>query len=297
MGGFWRLNGTELTDVGVRVYPTRLTNEQRLRQVRTSIHQGTQDRELVGIDLPTLAVDFTFIGRGDPKFDMLAFVQNILDDDEVWTLEAPSDLPVFVYKNLKRVAMSTDGWNLDNKKAVSSVALAVQATVNGAWIADGGTYCEPTAGWFTFQANGTYLRNDGVNTGNVPLVRLPEQTGGYPIATELSTFLQMQVPIISTVFMVDGRPYFDFDISQFLHPEPVATGDVGVYELCSSPSDDFLDSGEEGDEEDEPEVLDGAVIIVGLGSGQLSDVVVATDQGLRHTDSIIFTENETITNT
>lgn len=239
MSGFWRLNGVELTDVGVRVYPTRLTGEQRLRQVRTAQHQGTQDRELVGIDLPSLAIDFSLLGRGDPKFDMLAYIQDILDEDEVWTLDAPSDLSVFVYKNAKRAAMSTDSWALDNKKAIAHIGLTVNATVNGLWVADGGTFCEALSGYFTLQAGNTWLRDDGVVTGIKPLIELPDQSAGYPLATTPAFGSNFLTP---TSLRVDefGRTFKTYDLTGFLVPVPAVAGDVGVYEVCSSPTIDFL---------------------------------------------------------
>lgn len=234
MGGFWKLNGIELTAAQVRVVPTRLATDRHVKQAKVDQHDGSQYREKIGLALPNLAIDIVFGGRGTPKFDEAAYVQQVLEDDDVWTLEAPSLLPVYVFKNFKRAAVSAESWNFDPGKATGRVTLAAQALVDGIWVADGGTYCEPIGGHFTLQAGGTWLRDDGVNTGTTPKVRLPQQVFGYALGTN-SAYQVSGVPNVGSV-TIGGLPYEDFDVTAFLHPLPTVVGQVGVYDLCSAPT-------------------------------------------------------------
>lgn len=228
--GYWSLNGTDLVDVGVKVVPTRLTAEQRIRQVQVAIHDDEDIREMVGADLPTVVVEMQFHGRGEDKFDVLSFVQGVLESDEVFTLAAPALKPAFVFKNFKRAALSCENWNFDAKKATGSIALTFTSIVNGIWIADGGTYCEGVYGTFT-KATATTIRNDFTGVVDfLPLLTLPTQTVGYPRA--VNTSYSYGVPALYSSTATTQT----FDMTGFLIPAPVAIGAVGVYELCSSPA-------------------------------------------------------------
>lgn len=230
MGGFWKLNGIELTAAQVRVVPTRLNTERRVKQVRVDQHDGSQYREKVGLVLPSLSIDIVFGGRGTPKFDEAAYVQQALEDNEVWTLEAPSLLPIYVFKNFKRAAISTESWSFDPGKATGRVTLTVQAVLNGIWIADGGTYCQGVFGTFT-KVTSTTFRNDFTGVVDfLPLLTLPTQTTGYPRAINASYSYGVPALYSST-----GTTQ-TFDMTGFLIPSPTTVGGVGAYEVCSSPA-------------------------------------------------------------
>lgn len=229
--GNWSINGMDLVDVGVRVVPTRLTAEQRLRQVQVAIHDDEDVREMVGADLPTIQVEMQFHGRGDGKFDVLAFVQGILETDEVFTLTAPALKPAFVFKNFKRAALSCEAWTFDSKKATGSVALTFTSIVNGIWITDGGTFCEQVVGHFLQVTANTYERDDGVVTALKPLLTLPMQTTGYPQAIK-NDYTTGQPPLYASDATTQT-----FDMTDYLTPALAGVNSVGVYEVCSSPAD------------------------------------------------------------
>lgn len=240
MGGFWVLNGLELTAASVSIKPTRLTVDRRVHQAKVNQHDGTQYREKVGMALPTLAIDISFLGRGTAKWAQAAYVKQVLEDNEVWTLEAPSLLPVYVFKTEKRAALATDGWTFDAQKATGRIVLNIQATVDGIWAADGGTYCQATHGSFTRIAGGQYRRDsDGVVTGTTPVLRVPRQFTNYPQAVN-NVFQRSQPPLLAT-WTIGGLDYEDYDMSSFLHPAPATEGDVGLYDACLSHDADFLD--------------------------------------------------------
>lgn len=237
--GNWALDGIELTDAEVRVAPVSLQVEQSFRQARVPVHADEEFRELLGRDLPQLRISISFLGRGDPKFDVMRAVQDVLDENEVWTLRAPDDKPVFVHKNWKRAVLSADSWSFDAQKATGRITLSIQATVDGVWIADGGTYCEPVIGSFAF-ISGEYHRDDGVNTGGMPRLELPDQSAGYPQFLKPDFTYGLPDPVSLRVDG-DGKTWKTYNMTGFLTPAPAVSGDVGVYEGCSSPTLDFLD--------------------------------------------------------
>lgn len=241
--GYWQINGVNLTDANVTVQPNKLTAAQKVRQAKSDIHQGTQHRERLGKDLPTISIEIRLLGQGDQKFTQLAFIQGIAEDSDVWTLTAPSGYSVFAYKNYKRVALSADEITIDLQKALGVIVININATVDGIWIADGGDFCQQTYGNFTLLGPTTYQRDDGVITGTIPTVELPEQTLGYPLFVRSATYTMGIPNAISVRTDVDGRIYKTYDLTGFLVPAPAAMGDTGVYEGCSSPSGAFLGTG------------------------------------------------------
>jgi hypothetical protein len=245
--------------IGIRVYPKQgASTSTGVRQVLEDIHAGTQYREKVGKDLGRLTIEFSFLGRGIGKFYEMTRLTNVLEDDEVWTLEAPSTVPLTLYKNSRRVALSTDGEpEVAFSEATGRTSIKVRAIVNGIWIADGGTYAECTSGSFTVNSTQViiiplpvYTRDsDGTVTGLFPVLRLPVQTSGYPLAVRRSDFTRtVPATIGSPVAVVnsDGITEFyqDYDMTSHIHPTPVATvGTSYVYDICSSPSAAFLGGG------------------------------------------------------
>lgn len=282
MGGYWRLNGVDLVNANVSIVFNKLTTQQRARQSKVDLHRNGQFREFLGLDLPTGTLTIQFNKRGTPKYDQMAAIQTILETDEVWTLEAPSDRAVFVYKNYKRAAFSFDSWSHDSKQATGTIGLACDFTINGVWAADGGSYCELLTGNFTLLANGTYLRDDGVNTGTTPKLRLPAQFSGYPLGVN-SAYQQSQIPISGGTVTVGGLPYEDYTMTGFLWPAPAATGDVGVYEVCQCPSTPFMS----GPTPTTPTPsLTGSVIITGPS-------LAIGEEGLKDNAHPAFTEEPT----
>lgn len=246
MSVYWALNGVQLVgDVEVDIHPTRAPVRRNIRQALEALHGGTEHREKTGKDLPRITIEISFLGAGIEKFEQATIITDILDDDDVWTLEAPEGAPMSIYKNAKRAAFSTVSWTLDPQEANGRITLTIEAIVNGIWIADNGTYRECTSGYFTLQSTGpsVYIREDGTNTGATPLVVLPLQTTGYPKAVKASDYSE-DTPALDSTFIVfvDGGAiiYGNYDMTGYLIPAPSTAGDVGVYKICSSPAENAL---------------------------------------------------------
>lgn len=237
MSGNWSLNGVELYEVDVKLKPTALQVQQQFRQVHVPTHMQDDYREALGLSLPSFTISISLLGRGDSKYATLREITDAIDSQEVWTLAAPSDLHVFVYKNFKRAAFSAESWSFDPGHATGKIVLTINATLNGIWIADGGDYAEPLADSFTLSnlAPATYLRgNDGEFTTPLPLLKLRLQVAGYPLAVRLSDLTWATVPVTNT-YVEDGITYGDYNMTGFLHPAPVAVNDVGAFHVLSAP--------------------------------------------------------------
>jgi hypothetical protein len=245
MSTYWALNGVQLIEAEVDIQPTRAPVRRNIRQALEALHGGTEHREKTGKDLPRITIEISFLGAGIEKFEQATIITDILDDDDVWTLEAPEDAPMSIYKDAKRAAFSTVSWTLDPQEATGRITLTIEAIVNGIWIADSGTYRECTSGYFTLQSTGpsVYIREDGTNTGATPLVALPLQSTGYPKAIKASDYSE-DTPALGSTFVVfiDGGAvvYGNYNMTGYLIPAPSVAGDVGVYKICSSPAEQAL---------------------------------------------------------
>ncbi len=248
LSDYWSLNGVNLISSDIEIVPTRAPVRRTVRQSMVAVHGGTESRENVGLDLPRLTFEIVFLGSGIEKFDEANFITQIMDTDDVWTLESPALAPMYLFKTATRIACSTVSWALDPADAHGRIVLTIEAVINGIWIADDGEYEECTGGHFTRNAGPTYTRQDDTNTGSTPLVRLPVQSSGYPLAVRASDFARVSPTASGSLVGVlneDGVTiyYQDYDMTGFLIPAPTATGDVGVYEICSSPSRIVLGGG------------------------------------------------------
>lgn len=242
----WKLNALEMGNSLVKVDVISHSHDMGVRQGTADLHGATEYRERLGKDLPRLSLTFSFIGTDASKFTELEWIQTILEDDAVWTLEAPAtDAGITTYLDSKRAALSTSGVSV---KIVNRarVDVKIDAIVNGIWIGDGGTYCEQVGGNFELTSTGpsVYTRDDGTVTGATPLVRLPKQSPGYPLAVRASDYALIQ-PTKTATFVTtdaDGQTiiYEDYDFTGFIIPAPTVAGDVGLYQVCSSPAADFL---------------------------------------------------------
>lgn len=240
--GKWKLNGIELGDANTRVEVTSLNNTGTVRQGYQEIHGGSEYREKLGLKLARAKINFIIQGRDqDALHAQVETITDTLDSDEVWTLETPQGRGVSIYKNNTRAALSTDGnWQVEVRGA-NKISLSINAVINGVWIADGGEFCETLTGNFELQSTGpsVYIRDDGTNTGATPILRVPAQTSGYPLAVRESDFAMAQ-PTLTDTIVVGGLVYEEYDMTGFLVPEPTSAGDFGLYEVCSSPSANFL---------------------------------------------------------
>lgn len=272
MTGIWELNGVKLQDTNVRTVPTGLKYGKSINHAKTNLLGGSVDRQRLNKDMASITIEFILLGRGDDKFERLDQIIGVIEDDDVWSLQAPTDASVFAYREEKRVALSTEQWDTDLQRATGAIRLTVQANVEGIWLADGGTYCEIVTGWFDYDGSNYTRQPDGIGTGTTPLLELPEQTSGYPIGVRASDFAEVVIPgpdsiRLETTPTGDTITYESFDMTGFLVPAPATSGDTGRFKVCSSPTDAFL-SGGEGSL--------GVLVAAGIGSQQIASFEIGS---------------------
>lgn len=250
----WSLNGVPLGDATVAI--SALSGSS---STRTAVRQSVDARlglsdssQRVGRDLPRKSITFTFRGsKSAAKATSFESVWAQVRDAQAFTLEAPSGQTVF--KTFRRAAFQAR--RLSHPAAPGQglvrMDLRLEATVLGAWIADGGDYChdhilgqDGASGFFTKNGDGTWSHNGTANTGTIPTIELPDQTSGYPLGVT-STFQEATIPSTDsrTIVGADGSNITvrTYDLTGFLIPTPTATGDRGLFRVCSSPTSDFLD--------------------------------------------------------
>lgn len=268
----WEINGLKLQDTNVRTSPTRLNYGLAINHAKTDLLGGGVDRQRTNKQLGSMTVEFTLLGRGTDKFDRLDAIVAVVEDDDVWSLQAPVPDPIYAYRNVKRVALSTEKWDVDLMQATGAIKITVTANVEGIWIADGGAYCETVTGWFDYNGS-TYTRQpDGFNTGATPLLELPEQTTGYPKGVRASDFAEVTIPgpdsiRYETLPSGDTVTYASYDMTDYVVPAISGSGDTGRFKVCSSPTDAFL-SGGEG--------TLGTLSEVGIGSQQIASFQIGS---------------------
>lgn len=212
-----------------RLQPEKLPEESEAHQ-----HAGSDDARL--------SFTFRLVGPTPDIWTELDYIQDQITGDTVWTL-ANQDTDVRLWRDARRLALRTVNTDPQVKDGINHCDLAIQAVVVGEWRADTGTYTEAVSGDFEQQSDGSYTDEDGTDWDK-PLVELPEQESGYPLAFQASDFSKAQPSLDSTFEKTDRdgnvQQWERYDLSGFLIPEPSATGDVGVYELESSPAQRWL---------------------------------------------------------
>lgn len=238
MSCHWRLEGSDLAGANVHAILSGHDYGQEVHSEESPIHAATAHPQKTGLALPRLTIQFSLVGTGDLSA-LAATIANAIEDAEVWTLEAPDDGRTRIFLDEPRIALSTVGFEDDPLGGLARGRLAVEAIVRGTWIDDGGTFYEEVNGHFTRTGAAAYTRQDGVATGSAPLLRLPIQSTGYPLAVEESTLDWVVAPLSGTT-VIGGRTYGDYDLTGLLKPAP-AVGEVGLYTVRSSPTSAFLD--------------------------------------------------------
>lgn len=243
MGTSWKLNGVELTTTTVTILPDSFSASVSITQDRRQLHNGSEKRTRAGKLLPTLNIQFDVIGYGEGKFTDLDTILDIVEDDDVWTLEAPSDHAVTVYRSSKRAALATDSIDYTVHHGKSLVTVRLSAIVDGIWISDGGTYCQTFNGNVTRNTASDYDTVGGVEdltAQTLPLIKLPEQSAGYPKGIHGTTFALTTLDEPVSIEVDGDIVYAYYDLTDFIVSPLTSNGDVGLFEICSSPESGFL---------------------------------------------------------
>ncbi len=215
---------------------------ERERLVSEKLPEEGEAHQHAGSDDARLSFTFRLVGPTPDIWTELDFIQGLVEGDTVWTL-TNEDTDVRLWRDSRRLALRTEQATPEVKDGINHCDLRIDAVVVGAWRTDGGSYTEPISGSFEQQGDGSFDDEDGTNWAN-PIVELPEQETGYPLAFKASDFSKAQPTLDSTVEKTDRdgrvRTWERWDLSNFLIPAPSSTGDVGVFELESSPAERFL---------------------------------------------------------
>lgn len=240
----WEINGTELTGVNVTVLPDQFRNRTTIRQQTRALVGGSEHRTRINKELPELTIRFDIYGAGDNKYTTLTTILDIIEDDVVWTLKAPDNHTVFVFRNFQRAALSTTSYTQEIKHGTKYMTLSINAIVNGAWLADGGDFVEVYNGYITRNTATDYDTvggEDDLTARTSPEVKIPEQSAGYPKGYNNSTLAFETITGPASTVVEGGVTYAFYDMTNYVHESLDVDGDVGVFEIHSSPTTTFLD--------------------------------------------------------
>jgi hypothetical protein len=248
--GIWKLEGTELGDADTDIVVTTTDRAASISVPTEEVYGDTEVWERAGKKLRVVQVTFSIKGRGEVKFDWDTRIMDILENNTAVLLESSQyDDNYRVHDVYRRIYMQPQGRISSRIVNASLIEVSFTAIILGVPVADGGDYCIPTTGSFTLQSTGpnVWVRDDGVNTGSLPLLDLPLQETGYPKAVQGSApFAEGTPPLVSTYTASD--PYFGtvtygrYNMTGFLIPTPSAAGDVGLFQACSAPTVALLDA-------------------------------------------------------
>lgn len=255
MVDYWDLNGTLLKGAdgsGITVIPIQGSTDLRKRVPRRDIAHSTQIAQSTGLDLAERTLRFAIRRSGDS--DHYATLQTILDilkDNDVVYLVSPDGLPsqsVRAFESATTVWLIPERIGVPDPKGHGVITLDVTFLTLGVPIAYNGEIYQDVQGSFEYQAATAtrWLREDGETFSDVegPLITLPEQTAGYPLFRAVSSLAFTTPTLISTENVSDSRgtrTYATYDLTGYLHPEPTADGEVGLYEGRSSPTAEWFE--------------------------------------------------------
>lgn len=249
MPGILKLEGTNLGDVDTDIVVTTTERAASVSVPTEEVYGDAEVWERAGKKLRIVQMTFAIKGRGELKFDWDARIMDILENNTAVLLESSQyDDNYRVHDAHRRIYIQPQGRISSRIVNASLIEISFTAIILGVPIADGGDYCTPTTGSFTLQSTGpnVWVRDDGVNTGSLPLLDLPLQETGYPKAIQASDFQEGVPPLVSTYTTTDPDfgtvTYGRYNMTGFLIPAPSTAGDVGLFQACSAPTAAFLDS-------------------------------------------------------
>lgn len=248
---YWRLDGFDLTaesagSITVQSVPVEGNASRRKRVNLSDVPNGTQIIGTSGKDLPKRT--FTFHIRRPGTGDYTSVLRSItdrLDDNDVLYLHSPTEASC-AYLDEELVWIVPLSWTHNERPGRGSLELRVEAIVLGIPEAYGGDAYRTYTGTFEKSAGG-YTNDAGVETVG-PYVELPEQRAGWPQVLR-RTDLTWAVPSIVSRrteyqpgFLGSGkREWVTYNLANFLHPDPVSTGDVGLFNIRSNPTAEFFE--------------------------------------------------------
>jgi hypothetical protein len=247
---FWRINGDLLSADNVHdvVIDPPLSADHDLDKRITDVNNGNNVADDFGLAPGSLDIKIQLRGDEDKLGQEAQFIIEEITESP-WTLQAntPKNMPTpSIWKDYHRLALSTDNIQQDGKRGFVHLELTIQATILGAWRADNGDYTELVRGEF-YQENGNTFNEDDEQVSNYE-IKLPGQQDGYPKARNASTEQIEELSRERTEWDTtrDGKDIRlgIYDLTNYLWPsEPTTDGDVGVYELQSSPRTLYLTRG------------------------------------------------------
>lgn len=247
----WRLEGYDLKGaeddftVSVSVIPVAGRTGGKKNVAKRNINGGSQSLQVPSTQLPVREFRFAIRRPGDGDFfAVLRDIVDYLESDDVVYVHAPSlEHSDRAYLDERLAWIVPESWEEEPPEGKGRMFLRVVATVLGIPEAYGGTARKPYHGTITKTAGG-YTDDDGVESAG-PYIELPEQLSGWPKAIRLSDKALIQVtttvgsPRVEYQPSQDGggiRNWITYDLTGFLHPAPVSTGDIGLFQLYSNPT-------------------------------------------------------------
>jgi hypothetical protein len=241
----WKVNGTELgtADTTVLVMPNpRVRTGERLHA--QGVPEGEKRFDHAGQDKPQLQLRFRITGSKPDIYQEVGHIQGEVEKGTVWTLEEPSDVDVRLWRDKDRIALLTASTRQLARDGINHVDVVITAKVLGEWQADGGDYVEEMEGHFTQQSDGSFTDEEGSNWSGGPIVEVPQQEEGHPLAVRRSDLQQAEPPWMETITTTDRDGDVTrrerYDLTGFHLPEMTQTDDVAQFELKSSPAVEYL---------------------------------------------------------
>lgn len=254
--GYWRLDGYDMKlveddVVTVAAVPVRGSTGLRKTLVKRNLPGGGQSLQIPGKQLPTR--EFTFHLRRPRNGDYYALLRTLVDrlnDSDVLYLHAPTSDTSRAYLDERLAWIVPEPIDVPEETR-GIIPLRFQATILGIPEAYGGTARRPVHGTFEKVAGG--YKDDAGVTYPLPYVEIEDQLAGWPLAVRQSDNTLAVPPFVAS--RIEEQPESDgegarlwktYDLTDFIHPAVVSTGDVGVFQLYSNPTQNWFEWGSPG---------------------------------------------------
>lgn len=245
----------EANTIGTSTVQAQLTAPIRpttqIRQTYDANLAGGEQRRKDGKDRPRVMLKIQLTGPTADVHAEAEFITALLEGNDPVTLESTTQA---LWRGKNRVALGINSIDEDiiDSDECMVYDITIQATIDGVWMADGGDFCFETGGSFRAFTDPPvqFVRDDGTVTGLTPLVEMPEQMPGYPLAINSTTRQYEEVPGPESITYEqtrDGtvRVLETYDFSNYLLRELPDEEDEGAsHQFISCPSSAYLDGGD-----------------------------------------------------